>query len=50
MDELSEKLSEKLHTDLPELTNYIVELLSSYGWPGNVIELRSVLEKLILTL
>ncbi|MZH05436.1 MAG: UDP-3-O-[3-hydroxymyristoyl] N-acetylglucosamine deacetylase [Nitrospinae bacterium] len=44
-----EEKKRELNTILPKIEEGVLTALCSYSWPGNIKELRNVLEKLILT-
>ena len=44
-----EEKKRELNTILPKIEEEVFTALGSYSWPGNIKELRNVLEKLILT-
>ena len=46
---LLKNLANDLARDQQELSGDAVELLKSYSWPGNIRELRNVLERVALT-
>jgi transcriptional regulator with PAS, ATPase and Fis domain len=42
------KLNSKYHQN-KQITNYAIDLLSSYDWPGNIRELENTIERLAIT-
>jgi DNA-binding NtrC family response regulator len=48
-DSLLQNLANDLAREKPELSSLALETLKAYSWPGNMRELRNVLERVVLT-
>ncbi|MBE1553942.1 sigma-54 interaction domain-containing protein [Sporosarcina limicola] len=43
-----QEYSAKYHKEIPTLLNSAIEMFTSYQWPGNIRELRNIVERMII--